>query len=273
MNLALGTNKAQGAARPDHYKWVVLSNTTLGVLMATIDLSIMLIALPDIFRGIGIDPLAPGNSFYLLWMILGFMIMTSVLVVSLGRLGDMYGRVRIYNLGFAVYTFFSLLLTITWMSGTAAALWAGHHAALPGGGLGHADRQFRRHHHGRIPRGRARNGARHQSSGRHQWLVSRTRPRWRARSDPVAAHLLGIGADRLVRHLVGLPQPSGGTTAHHRPPRLAGERHLRRGPRGDHGRDHLRYPALRWFHHGVDEPVRARMPYRWRGPAGRVCPH
>ena len=114
---------APGAPAPDRYKWVVLSNTTLGVLMATIDLSIMLIALPDIFRGIHIDPLAPGNSFYLLWMILGFMIVTSVLVVSLGRLGDMYGRVRIYNLGFAVYTFFSLALTITWMSGTAAALW------------------------------------------------------------------------------------------------------------------------------------------------------
>ncbi len=111
------------AGKDDRYKWVVLSNTTLGVLMATIDLSIMLIALPDIFRGIHIDPLAPGNSFYLLWMILSFMVVTSVLVVSLGRLGDMYGRVRMYNLGFVVYTFFSLLLTITWMSGTAGALW------------------------------------------------------------------------------------------------------------------------------------------------------
>ncbi len=110
-------------ANDDRYKWVVLSNTTLGVLMATIDLSIMLIALPDIFRGIHIDPLRPGNSFYLLWLILSFMVVTSVLVVSLGRLGDMYGRVRMYNLGFAVYTFFSLLLTVTWMSGTAAALW------------------------------------------------------------------------------------------------------------------------------------------------------
>ncbi len=109
--------------RPDNYKWIVLTNTTLGVLMATIDISIMLIALPDIFRGIRIDPLAPGNSFYLLWMILSFMVVTSVLVVSLGRLGDMYGRVRMYNLGFVVYTVFSLLLTITWMSGTAAALW------------------------------------------------------------------------------------------------------------------------------------------------------
>ena len=104
---------------PDRYKWIVLSNTTLGMLMATIDLSIMLIALPDIFRGIHINPLKPGNSFYLLWLILSFMVVTSVLVVSLGRLGDMYGRVKTYNLGFAVYTFFSLLLTITWLNGTA----------------------------------------------------------------------------------------------------------------------------------------------------------
>jgi MFS family permease len=107
----------------DRYKWVALSNTTLGVLMATIDSSIMLIALPDIFKGIHINPLLPSNSFYLLWMILSFLVVTSVLVVSLGRLGDLYGRVRIYNLGFAIYTFFSLLLTVTWMSGTSAALW------------------------------------------------------------------------------------------------------------------------------------------------------
>ncbi len=115
--------RPRGEVDPDRYKWVVLSNTTLGMLMATIDLSIMLIALPNIFRGIHINPLRPANSFYLLWMILSFMIVTSVLVVSLGRLGDMYGRVKTYNLGFAVYTFFSLLLTITWMSGTAGALW------------------------------------------------------------------------------------------------------------------------------------------------------
>jgi MFS family permease len=91
--------------------------------MATIDTSIVLIALPDIFKGIHINPLEPGNTFYLLWMILGFMIVTSVLVVSLGRLGDMLGRVKMYNLGFVVYTFFSLLLSITWMSGTSAAIW------------------------------------------------------------------------------------------------------------------------------------------------------
>jgi MFS family permease len=107
----------------DGYKWTALFNVTLGVLMATIDSSIMLIAMPDIFRGINLNPLQPGNSFYLLWMILGFLIVSSVLVVSLGRLGDMYGRVRMYNLGFLVYTLASLLLTVDWMTGRSGALW------------------------------------------------------------------------------------------------------------------------------------------------------
>jgi MFS family permease len=111
------------APLPDGYKWTALFISTLGMLMATIDASIVLIALPDIFRGIDIDPLQPGNSFYLLWMILGFIVVTSVLVTTLGRLGDIYGRVRTYNLGFAVYTLFSLLLTVTWMSGHAAGIW------------------------------------------------------------------------------------------------------------------------------------------------------
>jgi MFS family permease len=112
-----------GPERGLEYKWVALSNTTLGVLMVTINQSIILIALPDIFRGIHLDPLQPGNTSYLLWMILGFLVVTAVLVVSLGRLGDMYGRVRMYNLGFAVFTAFSLLLTITWLHGAAGALW------------------------------------------------------------------------------------------------------------------------------------------------------
>jgi MFS family permease len=93
------------------------------MLMATIDGSITLIAMPDIFRGIGLDPLQPGNSFYLLWMILGFLVVTSVLVTTLGRMGDMFGRVRIYNLGFALFTVFSLLLSVTWMSGHAGGIW------------------------------------------------------------------------------------------------------------------------------------------------------
>jgi MFS family permease len=108
---------------PADYKWIVLSNTTIGMLLATINSSILLIALPDIFRGIHIDPLAPGNTNYLLWMILGFLVVTAVLVVSLGRLGDMFGRVRTYNLGFAVFTVFSVLLFATPFSGSGGALW------------------------------------------------------------------------------------------------------------------------------------------------------
>ncbi len=105
------------------YKWLVLTNTTIGVLLATLDSSIMLIAMPDIFRGVKLDPLASGNSFYLLWMILGFLIISSVLVVSLGRLGDMFGRVKMYNLGFVVYTASSLVLTLDPLTGQPGAMW------------------------------------------------------------------------------------------------------------------------------------------------------
>jgi MFS family permease len=104
----------------DRYKWIALSNTTLGALLVTINSSIVLISLPDIFRGIGINPLQPGNTTILLWMMMGFMVVTAVLVVSFGRLGDMFGRVRLYNLGFAIFTVFSVLLSVSWMHGTAA---------------------------------------------------------------------------------------------------------------------------------------------------------
>ena len=106
-----------------HYKWIALSNTTLGMLIATINSSIVLIALPDVFNGIGINPLDPAKTSYLLWMIMGFLIVTAVLVVSFGRLGDMYGRARMYNLGFLIFTISSILLAVTWMTGDAAALW------------------------------------------------------------------------------------------------------------------------------------------------------
>jgi MFS family permease len=106
-----------------HYKWIALSNTTLGVLMATINASIMLIALPDIFRGIGVNPLQPGNTSLLLWLLMGYLVVTAVLVVSFGRLGDMFGRVRMFNLGFALFALFSIMLSVTWLHGTAAAWW------------------------------------------------------------------------------------------------------------------------------------------------------
>jgi MFS family permease len=106
-----------------HYKWIALSNTTLGVLMVTINQSIVLISLPDIFHGIGLDPLGAGNTSYLLWMFMGFLVVTAVLVVSFGRLGDMFGRVRMYNMGFAVFSIASIFLTVTWMHGVSGALW------------------------------------------------------------------------------------------------------------------------------------------------------
>jgi MFS family permease len=105
------------------YKWVALSNTTMGVLIAAIDGSIVIISLPAIFRGIGLDPLAPGNIGYLLWMILGYILVSAVLVVALGRLGDMFGRVRMYNMGFAIFAISSLLLSVDPLTGGGGALW------------------------------------------------------------------------------------------------------------------------------------------------------
>jgi EmrB/QacA subfamily drug resistance transporter len=104
---------------PNH-KWMVLSNTTLGMLAATINASIVLISLPAIFRGIGLKPLDPGNTNVLLWTIMGYMVVTSVLVVTFGKLGDMFGRARIYNVGFLIFTIASVLLSLM-PTGTGAA--------------------------------------------------------------------------------------------------------------------------------------------------------
>jgi MFS family permease len=108
---------------PGRYRWVALSNTTLGVLMATLDASIVIISMPAIFRGIHLNPLAPGNISYLLWMIMGYLLVTAVLVVTLGRLGDMFGRVRIYNMGFAIFTIASIALSLDPFRGVPGALW------------------------------------------------------------------------------------------------------------------------------------------------------
>jgi MFS family permease len=115
-----GSNQSQGG---DRYRWVALSNTTLSMTMATIDASIVIIAMPAIFRGIHLNPLAPGNISYLLWMIMGYLLVQSVLVVTLGRLGDMFGRVKIYNLGFVVFTLASIALSLDPLIGGAGALW------------------------------------------------------------------------------------------------------------------------------------------------------
>ncbi|HVB42775.1 MAG TPA: MFS transporter [Streptosporangiaceae bacterium] len=120
---AAGQADTAAGSGSDRYKWIALSNTTLSVTMATIDASIVIISMPAIFRGIHLDPTAPGNIAYLLWMIIGYLLVTAVLVVTLGRLGDMFGRVRIYNLGFVVFTLASIALSLDPLTGPAGALW------------------------------------------------------------------------------------------------------------------------------------------------------
>jgi MFS family permease len=115
----------KGAFHKDHprYKWIALSNTTLGILMATINGSIVLISLPSIFKGIKINPLDPSNTSYLLWMLMGYILVTAVLVVSFGRLGDIYGRVKIYNLGFVIFTLAAVALSLDPFTAGSGAMW------------------------------------------------------------------------------------------------------------------------------------------------------
>ena len=105
-----------------HYKWIALSNTTLGMLIATVNATSILIAMPVIFRGIKVNPLDPGNFSYLLWLLMGYMVVTAVLVVTAGRIGDMVGRARVYNIGFAVFTVAAIGLSLVWSTGPAGAL-------------------------------------------------------------------------------------------------------------------------------------------------------
>jgi MFS family permease len=114
---------AGAPVKPDRYAWIALANTTAAIFMAALDGSIVIIALPAIFRGINLDPLSPGNISYLLWMIMGYRLVQAVLVVNLGRLGDMFGRVRMYNQGFVVFTIASVLLSFDPFHGTHGALW------------------------------------------------------------------------------------------------------------------------------------------------------
>ncbi len=123
MATTIEHHREPAATDPYRGKWLTLSNTTLGMFLVVINQSIILISLPDIFKGIRLNPLTPSNSGYFLWLLMGFTVVTAVLVVSFGRLGDMYGRVRMFNLGFAVFTLFSILLAVTWMHGPSGAMW------------------------------------------------------------------------------------------------------------------------------------------------------
>ena len=198
--MATTTTSPETASGKDRYKWIALSNTTLGILMVTINTSILLISLPDIFRGIKLQPLAPGNTSYFLWILMGFLLVTAVLVVSFGRVGDMYGRVRMYNLGFAVFTVFSILLSVTWMTGPAGALWIIFMRFGQGRRRGLPVRQLQRHRHRRLPRERTGQGHGHQRHSPGHRIVPRPHPRRCPGPHRVALGVPGVGTLRPVRH-------------------------------------------------------------------------
>ena len=123
---ATATKAAAGRPKPpkpDSYAWIALANTTAAIFMASLDGSVVIIALPTIFKGINLDPLGAGSISYLLWMIMGYRLVQAVLVVNLGKLGDMFGRVKMYNAGFVVFTFASILLSFDPFQGPHGALW------------------------------------------------------------------------------------------------------------------------------------------------------
>src|SRR6266566_3999594 len=183
-----------GRALGPHYKWIALSNTTLGMLMATINQSIVLIALPDVFHGIGLNPLSPGNTSYLLWMFMGFLVVSAVLVVSFGRLGDMFGRgpdvhARLRDLQRGLDLPDRDLDARRGRGDVADHLAdrAGHRRRV-------LVRQRRRYRHRRVPGQPARPRPQRELDRGHRRVVHRPHPRWRPRSGELAPDLPGLGA-------------------------------------------------------------------------------
>ena len=241
----------------DGYKWTALSNTTAAVFMSTLDGSIVLIAMPAIFRGIHLDPLAPENIVYLLWMIMGYRLVQAVLVVSVGRIGDMYGRVKIYNAGFVVFTVASILLSFDPFTGQSGALWLiGWRLlqALGGSMLTANSAAILTDAFPAEQRGFAL-GINQVAgiSGQFIGLVAGgllAAVDWRA-------GLLGQRPGRHLRHPLGLLETARDERPRRRRDRLVGQPHLRDRPRRDPRRRHLRHPALRRPHDGLDQPAGA----------------
>ena len=236
----------RGARDPgDRYRWVALTNTTAAMFMATLDGSIVIIALPAIFRGIHLDPLAPGNISYLLWMIMGYRLVQAVLVVTLGRLGDMFGRVKIYNAGFAVFTAASILLSFDPFQGGHGALWLIGWRVLQaiGGSMLMANSAailtdaF-------PPDRRGFALGTNQVAGLAGQFIGLVAGGLLAAIDWRAVFWVNVPVGR-VRHAVGLPQAPRQRRAAPGPDRLVGQHHLRGRPGRGPDRHHRGHPALR----------------------------
>ena len=229
------------APTEDGYKWVALSNTTMAVFMSALDGSIVIIALPAIFRGINLDPLAPGNISYLLWMIMGYRLVQAVLVVTVGRLGDMHGRVKIYNSGFAVFT------------ADAVDLPEHRHGAFHRGVLLAPDRRPGDQPSGAVAPRPAAAGrlARDRAPGRRP-AAGVVAVRGRARREPGRAP---AGADR--RPVIGLPRAPARPDWHAVLPE-ADRGGVPRRPRGRVQRRHRPVPARRGRLADARRPLRPR---------------
>ncbi len=94
------------------YKYTVLTNTMLGALMASINMNIVMVTLPTIFRGLNINPFSSGEFTYLLWILMGYSIVLASVLVSFGKISDIFGRVKMYTWGFIIFTIASILLSI-----------------------------------------------------------------------------------------------------------------------------------------------------------------
>ena len=260
----------RGRLRTGRYKWVALSNTTLSMTMATIDASIVIIAMPAIFRGIHLNPLSPGNISYLLWMIIGYLLVQAVLVVTLGRLGDMFGRVKIYNLGFVVFTIASIALSLDPLLGGGGALWligfrivqAFGGAMLMANSAAILTDAFPANQRGMALGINQIAGISGQFVG---LLLGGLLAAWDWRA--VFWVNVPIGVFGTVWAYLSLREIA--TTRRAKIDWL-GNVTFAAGRRAAAGRDHLRHPAVRRASHRLDEPVGPRRPGRRRRPARRV---
>ncbi len=213
--------------------------------MSALDGSIVIIALPAIFRGIHLDPLAPGNISYLLWMIMGYRLVQAVLVVTVGRLGDMYGRVKIYNAGFAVFTAASVLLSFDPFTGAQGAQWLIGWRVVQALGGSMLDRELGGDPDRRVSGRSARPRARHQPGRRDRRPVHRPGRRRPAGRDRLAGGVLGQRPGRHIRHRLGLSHAARHRRAAPGPHRLVGQHHVRGRAERDPDRRDARHQAVR----------------------------
>ena len=239
-----------------------------------INASIVLISLPAIFRGIGLNPLAPGNVSYLLWMLMGYLVVTAVLVVPFGRLGDMFGRVRIYNLGFVVFTLAAVALSFDPFHLGGGALWLIGWRVIQGIGGAMLMASSSAILTDAFPAESARHGARRQHGRRRRRVVPGSADRRLPVRVALEGHLLGRRADRHRSAPSGASGRCASSACRHAGPAgLAGHADLRRRADGTARRHHLRHPAVRRLHHRMDQPVGAGVDRRRSGAAGGVLLH